>query len=978
MRQMMQHVEHVDRGERSIRKGHRLGRRDDINPAHSQNLGSNHPRRQVFQKAAARAEFHLRTRRHAPRSAQQFTIKPLVDAPQKRLAFNDLKAHLRKPRIVEIEACGLRKPQPAEQGTGDTRWLGRGHFRACHPYTATNKCSGIIGSASISGIEDAEYRIHQRRFPAKTHSARIRACVTMLRFFAARGPGGEWKADMTEHDEFVQRAADAPRARPLGDRRATAWTTAIFVTVCGGFLLWWLSMALRYPYFYLADMDLLAPLEALNINSGLKPWVTQHPGYGMYVFDALTLRAAAFFDLVSAAELRSVEASLSALLPMAELTSVIRLYSPVLVFIIALSLWGVAASVGRFSPLMSVLVFAAIASSEGLAYHAAMVRVDLYSVFFWSLALPLAAAAGLARGSQWRIALCVATGFFLGVAFLTKIQSGVHLAAAALLFWVVQALPDPSGIAQEGPKKIAAQRFGLILAAINFCVLSALVVTAKYTDGQRFTLFGVVDDPGNYAGVHSARAVSVVVAALALMVFQIPKLSTWRPMALVSILARTATPVVAGGVLAVLSPLVLYRSPATGIHFALHNLQNLFWTDLFLFRRSEPTDTILAAVSGYRWWVIAGLVAAASLVTIAVLVARSPRPWSALAMAAAWPGFAAAVTLAVVRTAPRDVLWFDTACALSTFMLVAIALRVATRGRRAITAAAAAIALFVCAGNAARLAEFPSRMDTNYHIYGWTESPWFDSWLGSPRYNDMMKARYPEPTRALAARQARGHYRLRVMTAHIFQNAHVTLANVGPLAVGQPLWRNHREWVVSEFPRGYAFAHVVDPLEVPLKRRAFLSHVMKHEEWLDRIVPPPAEAGGQAPGGLVRALSILPRRDIEIVLFVTADDLPRVGAAGASLNVPVALDDAVQIAVTSAGVERRLYGVVLPYYTVLPVADFSGPYVFLVRERSLPAAFGIFRPRASQAPAQDSPAPTSESAPPQDAVHDNATSPSAP
>ncbi len=760
-------------------------------------------------------------------------------------------------------------------------------------------------------------------------------------------------------------APDAAEPAPAPDTGSRVWGTAAFAAVGAGFLLWWFSLALRYPYFYLFDMDLLAPLEALNINSGLEPTVTLHPGYGMYVLDAFTLRIASFFHLVSAVDLRSVDGSLSPLLPMAELTSFFRLHSPILVLGISLSLWAAVARVGRFSLLMSVIALAAIASAEGLAYQAAIIRVDLYSTFFWSLALPLAMLAASARRPSVHTALLVAAGFLLGVAFLTKIQSGVHLVSAALAYWLVRSLSDDTVESSDATNALRTRRFGLILASVNLVVLAALLIAARYTTSQHFTLFGWVDEPGTYAGAPSRRALAVAGGAILLLLLQLPRPTAWRPLAALSITARTATVVVAGGILAILSPLVLYRDLATGMRFALHNLQNLFWTDLFLYRTAETTENILTVVSGYHWWMIAALAAAGLLAIVATMLGRRPRQWTVLPIAIAWAGFAVAVNIAVVRTAPRDMLWFDTAYSLAIFMLLAIASRMAIRGRRVFTAATIAVALFVCAGNIARLTEVPGRMDTNYHIYGWSESPWFDSWFASPRYNAMMKERYPESQRALAARQARGHYRLRNITAHVFQNADVTLAQAGPLGAGVPLWRNHREWIVKEFPRGYAFSHVIDALELPLKSHTFLSHVWKHEEWLDRVVPPPAEALG--PNGSIRALSILPRRDIEVVIFVTVNDLPHVSAADDTLKIPAVSEDAMKITVTSQGIDQHLYGVVLPRYVVLPVADFSNPYVFVVRERSLPPAFGLKAPDDKQ-PTPESPSPPPAAAPAQDAV----------
>src|SRR6516162_6405961 len=93
-------------------------------------------------------------------------------------------------------------------------------------------------------------------------------------------------------------------------------------------LIFFLIRSIRYPFYFIFDMDHTTMLDMLLINSGRLPDHLNHTALGMYVFMRLTSSVASALGVLTTFRLEDVGAALNPLLPVAELTTFLRLHSP--------------------------------------------------------------------------------------------------------------------------------------------------------------------------------------------------------------------------------------------------------------------------------------------------------------------------------------------------------------------------------------------------------------------------------------------------------------------------------------------------------------------------------------------------------------------------------------------------------------------------------------------------------------------------
>jgi hypothetical protein len=136
---------------------------------------------------------------------------------------------------------------------------------------------------------------------------------------------------------------------------------------------------------------------------------------------------------VSAANLSEVIGSLNPIITTAELTGFIRAHQPFLILatglLLAISLY-LLFDIGEW---LTLLGLAVIGISEAFAYHASMIRTEMYSVFFWVAVVLTGITAVRSVKARNAIPLYIISGLLLGLSFTTKVQSLFYLVATGLL-----------------------------------------------------------------------------------------------------------------------------------------------------------------------------------------------------------------------------------------------------------------------------------------------------------------------------------------------------------------------------------------------------------------------------------------------------------------------------------------------------------------------------------------------------------------
>jgi hypothetical protein len=199
----------------------------------------------------------------------------------------------------------------------------------------------------------------------------------------------------------------------------------VSVIACGYFM----------PYWRKADQDLALAYQGLLFNDGAPQNYFDHTGYIYYLAIGAWY---AFLHAIGALPIDSLSAmppSTDAAAFNAAWTNVVRagrLFSLTLTCVFALSFFGLVRTLLRDSRI-AVLVALAVALSGSFALHARMMRTELVSSYFTTVALMLAllAAGAAQRGRQ--ALLLAGAGLCAVLAMETKIQALIVLMAFPLI-----------------------------------------------------------------------------------------------------------------------------------------------------------------------------------------------------------------------------------------------------------------------------------------------------------------------------------------------------------------------------------------------------------------------------------------------------------------------------------------------------------------------------------------------------------------
>jgi hypothetical protein len=128
-----------------------------------------------------------------------------------------------------------------------------------------------------------------------------------------------------------------------------------------------------------------------------------------------------------------------------------------------------------------------------------------------------------------------------------------------------------------------------------------------------------------------------------------------------------------------------------------------------------------------------------------------------------------------------------------------------------------------------------------------------------------MQKRYGEISNiSIVKKHAERTSQTRRLVSYVFKNQSLSFQNIGIVEPGFWVWRSDLDYRFSGVPLNLRGAILVDTLGVPVRHQIFFkeTHVSQHSNVLDKIDRP----------RIANAISILPRKDLDIYLFQPFDD----------------------------------------------------------------------------------------------------------
>jgi hypothetical protein len=637
----------------------------------------------------------------------------------------------------------------------------------------------------------------------------------------------------------------------------------VFILLVVLLLGWYTSISLKYPYYFIWDMDYVTTVDMVLIQSGLLPDHISHTGFGMYLPLYFTTKIAYFFNVVSTLNLSDAAASLNPLAGIAELTDFIRLHTPFLIMTIVIFLSMAVYLIFDMSPWYLLFFIVFLGSQESLIYHSSMVRTELYSVFYFSASALMLALAVKFSASIAKFISLLAAGILLGLSFLTKIQSLFYIASLPLLFLAFTLFKNSN---KQIPCHPLSKRpyLSLALSLVNLIIFLLLGIAAYPIPVPR----GVPTWSSGFDITPMMVLFSLVFFLL--FVWQLRLYATNKTSGDVFKFSACINIIALGFLLSFALHFLIYSNTALSLQYLLLDFKMIFFRKFvelypknFFFYISNflssfyynPTLFIvsiilnLLLILGYRFKFIR--ITKGQLIlclTITIL---------------------AFVNVAVgTRFILRDILWTEVLLNFMNLICFAVLISRLSEHRFRFIGIGGGLLIALFITNVAHACNMPARIDANYNLYGWWEDKEFSSVFGhnQPKYMEIMFRKYNTVTAKVAENYAAEHRQIRNTVGFVFKNQNITYRNIGILFEGFPAWTDDLSYKITEIPPKFAGAILVDNASIKPKEKFFFKKecVRRESEYLDKFSKPSAD----------NQISVLTRRDLKILLFVTPDDAP--------------------------------------------------------------------------------------------------------
>jgi hypothetical protein len=600
---------------------------------------------------------------------------------------------------------------------------------------------------------------------------------------------------------------------------------------------------------------------------------------------------------------------------MAELTDFVRLHTPFLVVSIVVLLSIALYLISGMSRwyLLCFIVF--LGTQESLIYHSAIVRTELYSLFYWSGAVLTMVIAAKTTSPVRRSLSLLLTGLLLGLSFLTKVQALIYLVELTVLLLLVFSVLKNHR--KQHSQDIVPSRVYLILAVslANVIAFLLLAIAAYRTPVPRgiptwATGFGVTP----ITVLFFLALLSLFLCQLFLYLRKSSSTAIFRFSGFFSLIA-------AGFLLTFALHFLLYSNPSLSLNHMLIDFKMLFLrhSEVFHFKDLPVYISNFLSYLSYNPTLFVVNLALNLLLVLGYRFGFVRITKGQLALCLIITVLAYANILIATRLILRDILWKEVLLNFLNLLYFAVLVSRAARYRLVLARVGGGLLILLLVVNCIHSRNMPDRIDANYNHYGW----WQDKGLtagfdgNQPKYGRIMREKYNRITAQVAKAKAVEHRQIRRTVDFIFKNQTVTHRNIGIVFTGFPAWTTDLAYKILEVPSTLRGAILVDNTSVPPEKTAFFNeqYIRQNSEYLDKFKKP----------SIPDKISVLTRRDLKIFLFVHPDDV-------SSLVTEQIVPTPYKIVLRNAKQSTELQGLEIKNYSEIPLEKITQKSFFVIQK----------------------------------------------
>jgi hypothetical protein len=683
-------------------------------------------------------------------------------------------------------------------------------------------------------------------------------------------------------------------------------TLTVFAIIAVILFAWYWHVNQSYPYYFMWDMDHITSLDTLLINSGMLPDHTAHTGFGMYLLLSKTIALGQAAGEVSVINLSEVA---NPVITTAELTGFIRAHQPFLILATVLLLTISLYLLFDISEWVAVLALAVIGTSEAFAYHASMIRTEMYSVFFWAGAVLVSIAAIRSSKTTRANLLYIAAGLLLGLSFTTKVQSLFYLAATGpfVLFLNSVYCKEPD-IKSPRPTRSKWPLWAGLFSWIVFLILTACAYSQKIPAGVPTWAKGFGLTPLWLLFLILLFGLFIWQAVLTQGKFDYK----WYK-------AVTALNYMAFGfILSFFLHFTVYRNASLGWQYLLLDYKMIFlrYTDMFSLKDLGTYAREFILYVNYNPVLFAVLCVLNAIVVALYLKKRIKRRELALTLL---------ITVILLLNIPigtryilRDILWKEILADFWVLFLTAYILKHTSDRRLSKFVVVTMLVLLV--SNISHSLVMPKRIDANYNLYGWQQEKLFRHVYGGNQkiFSRIIQADYNAKTLFEAKQQANDYKKIKRTAEFIFINQNITLRNIGIAWEGFRIFTTDPAWRLDSVPNLLRGAILVDNSNINSRKEFFLKeeYITQNFEYMDKF---------DKQDHSNNEIAILGRSDLAIFLFAPESDINNL----VGHNI---MKTSFKITAAKGNDKMEFIGAEIKDYASISVGKLSGRYFFILRK----------------------------------------------
>ena len=677
------------------------------------------------------------------------------------------------------------------------------------------------------------------------------------------------------------------------------FSVIIIVCVCA----YYVSISKDHPYYYMSDMDQTTTVDSLLIQSDHLPDHVAHPGYGMYLVLSVTQKIARYFNVVSAINFNDLSFSLNPIASVAELADFIRLHSPFLSLGIVLCLWKALSMLFNLPHNISFLALMIFASQGSLIFNSSWIRTELWSAFFWSCAVLLVIYAARAKHLRHRLLWLMVSGLLLGLTYFTKIQSLFYVVSVPLIF--VYGLLVMNKIDCYIPT-------GKVWAVISIGIFNLVAYVA--VGHQAYNLSELY--PGNNLHAQAVlmitpHAVSFFGLLFGLLVCEIFIVTKKEKFSTLFKLCTYLTIILFGFIISLSFHFLILSDLSLSWSYLLYNFKAAFFYGGGQIQLFHPVRDFSLL---FKFTPIPILIYLISIILVSIDLFRSKFSRSI-------PLFVMMIMLFVivglnamvaVRVSYKDVLWLE--LLMNFLTIVNLTSILVFRRNKVMSKICWTMLSLLLLANLSQNRGILKRIDADLTFDGWKYDSWFKGTYDGNHhiYTDFMLQRYRKEDRKSSSQHALNRNREIRIANFVLRNQNITQRNLGFVEKNNPVWTEHVNYRIVEFPKYLNNAIVVDSSSADISQNGFLDkQLFKTGYVLDRDIEPRS----------MPALAILPRPDIIVYIFLEEKDIH---------SFDKNKYEGIRIKLSNGSKSKVLYGLKIPKYTVAPLKKLKGSYFFVI------------------------------------------------